>query len=68
MRVKLIGVSDDARKCESVAQAKHDIAPAKGHSYSPWHQIDTVMLNKFDAFCVEKKLLDPTFPRADKKR
>jgi hypothetical protein len=44
------------------------IAPAKGHSYSPWHQIDTVMLNKFDALCVEKKLLDPTFPRADKKR
>jgi hypothetical protein len=43
-------------------------APGKGHSYLPRHQIHPVMLDKFDGFCVQKKLLDPRFSRADKKK
>jgi hypothetical protein len=44
------------------------VAPAKGHSYLRRHQIDAAMLEEFDGSCVEKKLLDPTFSQADKKR
>jgi hypothetical protein len=44
------------------------VAPAKGHSYLPRHQIDAATLDEFDGSCVEKKLLDPTFFQADKKR
>jgi hypothetical protein len=52
MRVKLIGVSDEARKSESVVQAKHDYRPRWGDRIE-W----------FDDSFVENKLPYPTSSR-----
>ena len=49
MRVKLIGVSDEARKSESVARANHNYPPLTAPLFVD-HEIDTAMPDKFDGF------------------
>ena len=65
MRVKLIGVSDEARKSESVHRAKRDCSPSKSPSNSPRHRIHTTsgMSKEFVGFFVENKLFHSTFSR-----
>jgi hypothetical protein len=60
MRVKLIGVSDEARKSESVARAKQDYRPRERPRYLSQGEIECNILKEFDRFFAENKLPYPT--------
>jgi hypothetical protein len=59
MRVKLIGVSDEARKSESVAPEKHDYRPGEPLVFVAGRNRMHI-LKKFDRFFAENKLPYPT--------
>jgi hypothetical protein len=66
MRVKLIGVSDEARKSESVVGGKQEYGPLTTDTNICCDAaIQTAYLKRFDDLYVQKKLLDPISSGAD---